>query len=838
MNFKTTLYLAVGLLVAGVIAWLAAWRGPADITPSKPPTELLTKTTLIDDDFGQATRLTCKVGDDSQEWVFERADSDDNLGRSQWDLVSPLQAQASGWQVDGIVRKLTQLKCQLKYAPGQPGAVTADQAGLNPPQNVVTIENEAGATVTIEIGKDASDTESYVRLAGSEDICVVSPSLGKLLKDKVIEYRDQQLFDFDAKHVKKLEITDRPEDGGEPTTYTLVRSDSGWTFETPVKALAVKEKIDGVADGLSTLRVTTWVEADASNLAMYGLGDAGVTLRATIEEPAEQPPEEETEPGESEDEEDQPEAEEEVEAPEPEPEPVVREVVLHLSRRSPIGEETRVYVRCADEHAVGTITKTLADRLIPNMTEWRDMSLTAAHVTTADSIDLTTEQGSASFKKEQGGWVDAETGDALDGDTVRELLKQIDEMKAVNFVEFDGDAAGFGFDAPQATILLNVPGQPDPERITVGGPTDPETGRLVYVRRNDSDSVAKVRVSDADALLRAPAEYRDRTVFDLQPNQIGRIAVSRQDDLTGREFAFTLGKVDGLLQMVEPVEAKTSVDKVQKLTKAIAKLKADKVLTGADPAEFGFDQPAATCRITYQPPTITKLVEVPPAETEDNSEAGDAESQPAEADENESQPEDEPKPTFKAEQYTPPAEEYVLKLADRGDRVLAMRDDRLTIYQVDREVLVHLQGEYHDPAIFDFQESQVVSVVVTDAGGSPHEFAKVNDQWQYAAEPDLPLDPKKVMDLVLRIKDLKTQRYVAYGAADLATYGLDTPQHTVRVEFDDGAEQGLAVSEQVCEEDRQKRHYAAVAGSADVFLISQAEVRRFEIDLSEYEANP
>ena len=850
MNFRTTLVLAVVLvLVVGILYLAGTGEQPPSALPTAPTT-LLEDRPLIAEDFGEVVQVVCK-GHDGQEWRFERQADEDDLGRAQWNMTAPLEVKASAWQIDNIVRKLKQLKYQIKYAPGSAGAVTAAQAGLEEPLSAVTLETEGGATVTVELGKDLSDGESYVRLAGSDDIYVVSSSLDNLLSKTALEYRDQQLADFKAEHVKRLEIVDRPEDD-EPVAYTLVRSDAGWTFEAPSKASAVKDKIDDVAKSLSGLRVTEWVQAEVADLGVFGLREEGVTIRATIEEPVEK--EEEASQDEEQAEESQ-EEETQEEPPEPESpdeaEPIIREFVVHLSRRSPLGQDTKVYVCRGDDQAVGTITKTVADRLMPNLSEWQDLRLTTAAVTSTDRIELSTPQGDATFEKEQGKWVDA-AGEVVDGEAVSSLLSQLKNLKARSFVPFEGEStASFGLDKPQAVIRLNVPGLPEAESFAVGGYTDAKTRRLVYVRHKQADSVAKVRVADVSELIRPPVEYRDRTIFDLKPDEIEQVAISRPDDLIDGVFAFTLARVDGDLQMVAPAPAQTSAEQVKKLAAALAKLKARRVVPATDPAQYGLDPPAITCQITHQPPEITKYIEVPvEAEQEQGATAEAAEGaqdKPGESSEeplgNEAEeeipatpPADKPKTKLKTEKYKPPAEVYELSIGEHDRKVYAKRGDRPTIYEVARSLLNQLQAEYHHPVVFDFQESQVVSVIGPDAEGSPVELRKIEDQWQYTAEPDLPIDPKKVTDLLLRIKDLKTERFIAYGAADLAAYGLDQPWRSLVLEIDDQTEVGLVVSQGRCEKDADKRHYAAARGGADIFLLPDDAVDRFVIDLAEFEA--
>jgi len=831
MNFRTTLYLAVCLVVVLAIVWFSGTETPQTGGPVQPPTELLAETSLIPDDFGRVVKLACQAHDQQEAWRFERPSDPREAALKSWQMLAPFEVAASEYKVDNIVRKLTSLKYKVRYAAGE--GLTAQGAGLEPPQAVVTLENKEGRSIGVEIGREISDSETYVRLAGAADIYVVSPGLDKLLGDKAVEYRDQNVFDIQADQVKRLEITHRPEQG-EPETYILVRSETGWTFESPVKAKAVKENIDRIANQLASLRMSSWIEGEPDDLKLFGLEAPAITVQATVEE---QP---EPSPAPDEDDEDAAEQDDAEAEEEPaEPEPVIRLITLHLSRRSPIGEDNKVYSRREGDPAVGVVIKGVADRMTPDMTEWREMRLTTVPVTEADRIELATPLGQGIFLLQQGQWVQ-DSGEALDGETVAGLLKQLSELKAVNFVPLEGAPAEYGFDAPQAEIRLNVPGEPEPERITVGRHTDLQTRRLVFVRRNDSESIAKVRLADVHKLIRSPVEYQDRTILAIAEDQITRLEITRPDELSGGRFTFALARQEGEFRLVEPVVADAAADEVRKLTETLSKLQAVKVLPDPQPSRFGLDDPAFVCRITRQPPTITRYVQVeaeetPPEEQEPDSAERAGHEQADQADAAKDEPAE---PKLRSEQYTPPAEEYTLRLNPHGDSVLAMREDGPAIYEVARTVMNLLKAEFHDRAIFAFEESQVVSVSVVEPGGAGHGFRRVDEGWEYAVEPDLPLDPKKITSLLLRIKDLKTHRYVAFGSEDLAAYGLDTPGRTVRVTLEDGSEQGLIVSERVCDQDRQKRRYAARTGSDDVFLLADSEIERFRIDLAEFEAAP
>ena len=145
----------------------------------------------------------------------------------------------------------------------------------------------------------------------------------------------------------------------------------------------------------------------------------------------------------------------------------------------------------------------------------------------------------------------------------------------------------------------------------------------------------------------------------------------------------------------------------------------------------------------------------------------------------ESPEQEEAAPSMKVEKFMPPAEHYTLRVGEHDDKVYATRGDGI-IFQVESKLLDLLRAEQHEPAILQFEQSQVISVTVTEPDGTTHTFSKLDDQWQYTPEPDLPIDAKKITDLLLRIADLKTERYVFYGTVDLPAFGLDTPWRSPR----------------------------------------------------------
>ena len=137
----------------------------------------------------------------------------------------------------------------------------------------------------------------------------------------------------------------------------------------------------------------------------------------------------------------------------------------------------------------------------------------------------------------------------------------------------------------------------------------------------------------------------------------------------------------------------------------------------------------------------------------------------------------------------------------------------------------------------EFDESAVRRFSIR-SGEQTHVFERQEeDRWTYRAEPDLPLDPKEVDNLLLRIKDLKTERYVRHTNGDQSEYGLSSPLHEVTLNLDDGGSRVLRVSGGVCTLDPDKGHYADVEGRDGVFLLTPGTIKRFEVSLVELEAD-
>ncbi len=805
MNFKTTIVL-MALLAAMCVAYVMsrpALKPAESSTATKPlaassPTSA-TSREVIEKKLGDVVKVVLQVKG-KEAWTFEKkAPAEDAApgATATWRMTAPMDTAVAAWEVDKFGRELGRLSYEISYQGGEPGAVSAAAAGLSPPEAVVTLTDDAGASATIEIGKPATENETYVRLAGGERIFVGKGNLRNLWKTKALEYRDQQLWNFAPENVTRIEVIDRSA-AGAPVNYAFAKEGAKWMMESPVSARATG-KVDELVRAVSRLRVTQWLDDSREKLGIFGLEPAALTVRVNVEEKV---PVKADEP--AEDEEDG----EEEKDDKPEGPPEIKKTVyeLHIADRSPIGEETKTYVRAGDDSAVGTVMKTIADKFKPAMSDWRDMKITAANVESATRIEFSRQGRSAALVLKDGKW-SFEDGTSAEEPAVKELLKAVKDMSATNFVEAESaEAASFGFTDPQAEIRLTVPGVEGVERLAVGAFTDEKTRRMVYVRRNDLSSIGKVQSSNVEALFRAPSAYRDRTVFSLADEEVQRVVLNRESKfIGGTESLFFEHTPDGW-KMTEPVKAAVREDRMEKLVLALSTLRASAIAAESGQASaFGLDSPAVAIKLTHRPP-VEHRIEEPAAEGE----------------------------AAKPVEVQPPPVTYELAVTEHDGKFYAKRGDQPTTYEVSADFHKQLFDEYRTTEVLAFDDTKVKQLSIRK-GDQTHVFVKDGGKWTYQAEPDLPLDAKKADNLLLQVKDLKTDRYVRNAAPDLATFGLTAPAHEVIVTLDDGATRVLRISSQLSDKEADKGHYAVIDDKRDVFLLTADTLKRIEVSLPELE---
>ncbi|MCO6437394.1 MAG: DUF4340 domain-containing protein [Phycisphaerae bacterium] len=817
MNTKTTLYLVVllSLLVAGFLYVTNAPPKPeeeADRGPANPGAAVARD--VLAESLGDPVKIVVQRNGEDEPWVFEATDKDEN-GYPIWEMTAPTPMKVMRWQVERIANSLKRAQYVLSFKPGEPGSVTPEEAGLAPPQWTATITDADGKSASLEVGIARSPSESYARRPGQDEILVSTTSFKDLLLPSRIAYRVQEFWSFKPEDVRRVEIVDRT--GDQPVTYILVPDGrTGWRFEQPFSGPAT-DKVKAMVQTFGNMRALKWHSDDPARLRGYGFEPAAYTFRATVEE---QVPVESDETESAKDESNQEEGGEE--------KPKTRtELTTHefeMSTQSPLGEDSKVFVRLGGTAAVGDILKVAADKLRLSPSEWRDLRVTVTPIAAPSRVDLTTPEGSAAFVRRDGRWF-FDDGRRAEDALVDELIATVSNLRAVVFEDQAGDPTQYGLDQPQIDIRLTTPASTSAKRLVIGNYTDPQTRRLVYARFEDGP-VSKLRVEDIQPLLRAPREYLDRTVFQFSPNRIERLSLSRPNPVTGDRESLVFEKPESQWIMAEPVSAPVRQDRLGKFVDNLGGLRAETVLAdNGELSAFGLRDPEVTIAFSYRPPVEFRMEPKAKAEgkTATDSDASD-EDNGTEANSGD----------LVQVEYQPPSQTYTLWVTMHDGKAVAAREGAPQIYALPRAFFDQLGEEFRSGELFRFDPEAVSSFSIRN-GDASFAFEKSNDAWKYTSEPDLPLDQAKVQNLLLQIHDLKAGSFLTQTDTPPAQFGLDQPARQVSVKTNDSTAM-LNISSKTESARGIPGQAANVSGVPGVFLIPVPDLARLEVRMEDLEA--
>jgi hypothetical protein len=183
------------------------------------------------------------------------AKSDIEFGKNnqnEWQIVKPQPYRADSFQVEELLRKLTDAKMDLSgTAEDQKKADAGYAAG----QPVATVKvTDAGGTQTLQVRKNKDDY--YAKSSVVSGAYKIASDLGKELEKPLDDFRNKKIFDFGFNDPNKITI----QQGGSEKTY--VRSGSDWKLnKQTMDAGLLQALIDKVRDLSATKFVTAGFSA-------------------------------------------------------------------------------------------------------------------------------------------------------------------------------------------------------------------------------------------------------------------------------------------------------------------------------------------------------------------------------------------------------------------------------------------------------------------------------------------------------------------------------------------------------------------------------------------------
>lgn len=704
MNFKTTLALVLVLLVLGGLWLFLPSRESATVEPNTPATA---SHALFDPEprFNDITRITL-ARPDAPTLVFEREAREPNTpGTDDWRIAEPIQAPAEAARVRGLAQSLLGLEAIATLQPGHDGEVSLADAQLDPPLATIRLTTATGSEIALAVGgKVVMSDNTYVQVPGEKTVQVVRRDIARQLRKDVNDYRATRLIPFDAPSAQRLDVE---HDG---TRYTLVRTGNDWLIESPVRAYADAAKVRTLLSKISAIRADEFVADNPSSLLPYGLQTPALQIAVTTEHapPALVGPESQP-------------------ASAPAPERTTQRVAFG----SPVGlGSDQQYALIPTPPTVVKVPQPTVSAVIPDLNDLRDPRIVRFPATDVTWLELETGGTRVTLEKRDGTWLgtDGPVRDVEPG-AVQDFIDAIVNLRALTYADNVQDWTPFGLATPKTIIRVTASGLVEPIMLRVGGET--ESGRNVYVRRNDETSALVVSAALAARLEITPLTLRSRDILTVPQDRIVGVVQEGLDRAVERH-------ANNRWVVTEPAGCPISMVNVTRLTRNLARLRAVDVVGRDDAAKYGLAHPQVVLRFTVAdaPPTTQ------PADTQ------------------------------------PATTTHTLRLAETDGTPYAQLDDAPYVFKLDGGVYDALTAELIDPQLFQVSADEINAVTV-QTPAQTLALERKDGSWSYTPEPYVALDQTLVMGLARDLAALQATRYLAYDPAAADAIEITGPTSSI-----------------------------------------------------------
>jgi hypothetical protein len=360
----------------------------------------------------------------------------------------------------------------------------------------------------------------------------------------------EKVFGVDTEKIEEIAITS---EAGDRTTVR--KTGDGWEIVAPAKAPADPAEISGLLTNLSSLEMQSVVDENAPDLKEYGLAEPRITVSFKADG---------------------------------------QDRTLQIGQKTPPG--TDLYAKRGNENKVFLISSFLDSTFNRSTFDLRDKAVVKVERDKLDAVEVAAGSRTMRFVRTGGEWRIAQPVEGrADFGAVEGLVGRVTglQMKSVASAG-GGDLKEFGLDAPTATVRMNAGSSQ--ATLLVGGSADEGA---VYVKDASRPAVYTADASIVEELKKAPADFRQKDLFDARAFNANRVEIVRGGQTIVLEKTRTRNK-DG---QEEEKWRQTSPGEPRDLDQA----KADALvsaITGARATEFA-DAAAAKTAIERPEMTVT-----------------------------------------------------------------------------------------------------------------------------------------------------------------------------------------------------------------------------------------
>ena len=338
-----------------------------------------------------------------------------------------------------------------------------------------------------------------------------------------------KVFTVEADKIEEITVTS---ESGDRTT--LKKSGNDWQIVAPAdrQARADGAEASGLSTNLSNLEQQRVIEENAQNLADFGLAKprVEVTYKAAGQEQT-----------------------------------------LQIGSKTPTGND--LYAKVAGQPKVFLIAAYLESTFNRSTFDLRDKTAIKVDAQQVDALEVTTASGVKKFAKVNGAWQLASPaeprGDAVAVDNVVSHVLNA-QMKSLAPAK---DLKEYGLDPPAATARIGSGSSH--ATLLIGKAAEEGT---VYAKDEARPEVFTVEASVLDDLKKAPAEFRQKDIFDARSFNTSKIEIARGGQASTFEKVKEKGK-DGVetekWRQLTPAAKDADAEKMNALLSSLTAARAD-----------------------------------------------------------------------------------------------------------------------------------------------------------------------------------------------------------------------------------------------------------------------
>ena len=276
MNFRTTVALVVLLAAIGAYFLLVESKVESGreverrerVERSLPGDALFTVEELSTESVDSVT--VRRAGE--PEVVFEREGA-------EWWQVSPVRFRAKDWSVRNIVDNVATLRSSAGLDDGGGGAVSLEDASLEPPLATVTVRagGEGGGSATVHLGRKSVGGKGFLLKGEDATVLVVNDGLHRVvLEETAADWRSRSLKVPSAKQADRVVLRGG---GGE---VSLLQEGDAWRLEGASPGRADRDAVQKLLADAGTVYVGKFVAERPEDLGVYGLDEPAVELTVRV----------------------------------------------------------------------------------------------------------------------------------------------------------------------------------------------------------------------------------------------------------------------------------------------------------------------------------------------------------------------------------------------------------------------------------------------------------------------------------------------------------------------------------------------------------------------------